>query len=103
MSSATRARTGKFALLATAADPADGAALNVSSTRVGVGTEYSYTTVVGESYPSFQALYTSPDTDAADNLNLSAESRSLPFSCSLEETRHRSPRACGRDRRWAHE
>jgi hypothetical protein len=75
---------GNFALTAaqSAADLADGAGLNVSGARVGVGTEYSYTNVVGESYPSFQALYTSPDTDAADNLNLSATANQLDLYAS---------------------
>jgi hypothetical protein len=78
-----------FALTAaqSAADLADGAALNVSSTRVGAGTEYSYTNVVsetysyanavGESYPSFQSLYTGSTTDVADDLNLGVGANQL--------------------------
>jgi Peptidase M10 serralysin C terminal len=68
-----------FALTAaqSAADLADGAAANVSSARYGAGTEYSYTNVLGESYSSFQELYTSGTTDVADNLNLSAGANQL--------------------------
>jgi hypothetical protein len=68
-----------FALTAaqSAADLADGAALNVSTARYGEGAEYSYTNVQGESYSSFQALYTSGATDVADNLNLSASANQL--------------------------
>ena len=73
-----------FALTAaqSAADLADGAALNVSTARYGEGAEYSYTNVVGESYSSFQALYTSGTTDVADNLNLSASANQLDLYAS---------------------
>jgi hypothetical protein len=73
-----------FALTAaqSAADLADGAALNVSTARYGAGAEYSYTDVLGQSYSSFQALYTSADTDVADNLNLSASANQLDLYAS---------------------
>jgi hypothetical protein len=73
-----------FALTAaqSAADLADGAALNVSTTRYGEGAEFSYTNVLGQSYSSFQALYTSADTDAADNLILSSSANQLDLYAS---------------------
>ena len=73
-----------FALTAaqSTADLANGAALNVSTARYGEGAEYSYTNVVGESYSSFQALYTSATTDVADNLNLSATANQLDLYAS---------------------
>ena len=73
-----------FALTAaqSAADLSDGAALNVSTARYGAGTEYSYTNVQGESYSSFQALYTSGTTDVADNLNLGASANQLDLYAS---------------------
>jgi hypothetical protein len=68
-----------FALTAaqSEADLADGAALDVSTTRYGEGAKYSYTNVQGKSYSSFQALYTNPMTDVADDLNLSATADQL--------------------------
>ena len=73
-----------FALTAaqSTADLANGAAFNVSTARYGEGAEYSYTNVVGESYSSFQALYTSATTDVADNLNLSATANQLDLYAS---------------------
>jgi hypothetical protein len=73
-----------FALTAaqSAADLADGAALDVSTTRVGAGAEYSYTNVLGESYSSFQAFYTNGLTDVADNLNVSASANQLDLHAS---------------------
>jgi hypothetical protein len=68
-----------FALTAaqSATDLANGAALKVSTARFGGAAEYSYTNVVGKSYPSFQAFYTSSAKDVADNLNLSASANQL--------------------------
>jgi hypothetical protein len=60
------------------ADMAAGAALQVSQTaRYGNATVESYTNVTGKSYASYQAFYTSPTVDVADDLNLSSTANEL--------------------------
>jgi hypothetical protein len=71
------------------ADMAAGAALQVSQTaRYGNATVESYTDVTGKSHTSYQAFYTSPAVDVADDLNLSSTANELDlWGCNLTISR----------------